>query len=226
MNLQEGAGYIGKLIWTPLPDGVHMELVDKFGFRDKTQVEWMVPKGTRVDGASIPQALWSIVGSPFTGKYRDASVIHDYYCDTRRRPWRDVHRVFYEAMIVSQVSEARAKLMYAAVYFAGPRWSDTVVHNNNLDKNFSILQTPFSKEVRNLIDADGVTAEESLMSGRQVLPPSSPIYFHINDFERLIETYDPSINQISNAIDSSLNVFGNVYQEQRILTGASGPSSD
>jgi hypothetical protein len=203
-----------------------MELVDKFGFRDETGLDWMVPKGTRVDGASIPQALWSIVGSPFTGKYRDASVIHDYYCDARLRPWRDVHRVFYEAMIVSRVSDARAKVMYAAVYFAGPRWSDTVVHNNNLEREFSILNTPFSEKVRGLVDADGITAEDSLKRGGQSLPPTSAIHLQIDDFERLVEKFDPSINQISTAIDSSLSLFGNVYQEQRILAGVAGMSSD
>ncbi|MGA2995119.1 DUF1353 domain-containing protein [Bradyrhizobium sp.] len=226
MSARGGTGYIGQLIWTPLPDGIHMELVDKFGFRDKRGLDWMVPKGTRVDGASIPQALWSIVGSPFTGKYRDASVIHDFYCDTRIRPWREVHGVFYEAMIVSDVSEARAKLMYAAVYFAGPRWSNTVVHNSNLNRQFSILHTPFSKDVRTMIDADGITAEDSLVRGGQILQPDSPIHLHIDDFERLIRKYDPSINQISTAIDSSLDLFGSIYQEQRILSGVSELSSD
>src|SRR4051812_31635812 len=103
----------------------------------------MVPERTRVDGASIPQALWSIVGSPFTGKYVQASVIHDYYCDVRVRRWQHVHRIFYEAMLVSGVSETRAKIMYAAVYFAGPRWSDTVSHNTNLNRLFSVNASRF-----------------------------------------------------------------------------------
>jgi hypothetical protein len=225
MGLQSGAAYIGRLIWTPLPDGVHMELVDKFGFRDERGLDWPVPKGTRVDGASIPQALWSIAGSPFTGKYRDASVIHDYYCDTRLRPWRDVHRVFYEAMIVSQVSEARAKVMYTAVYFAGPRWSDTAVHNSNLDRNFKILDTPFYAKVRSLVDADGKTAED-LLRGQRPPPPTSAVHLHVDGFEQLIERYDPSINQINSAIDSCLSIFGDIYQEERNLAGVAELSND
>jgi hypothetical protein len=225
MSPESAAGYIGKLVLHPLEDGVHMELVDKFGFRDKAGIDWMVPGGTQVDGASIPQALWSIVGSPFTGKYRDASVIHDFYCDVRKRPWQDVHRLFYEAMIVSKVSEARAKLMYAAVYFAGPRWSATVVHNNNLQQ-FSILNTPFVLEVRSVVDADGLTAEDNLNRGLPILPSTSAINLHIDDFERLIQKYHPSINQIGNALDSSLSAFGNLYQEQRVLAGASQLTSD
>ena len=41
-------------------------------------------RGRVVDGASIPSVFWSIIGAPYTGKYRDASVIHDYYCETHR----------------------------------------------------------------------------------------------------------------------------------------------
>src|ERR1041385_4295059 len=53
--------------------------------------------GTVIDGASIPQPLWSFMGGPYEGKYLAASVVHDYYCSTRLEPWRDVHRMFYEA---------------------------------------------------------------------------------------------------------------------------------
>jgi Protein of unknown function (DUF1353) len=101
-------------------------------FLDMEQI--VVLRFRTVLGVLAP-TLWSVIGSPFTGKYRDASVIHDYYCDIRARPWPSVHRVFYDAMIVSGVSVSRAKLMYAAVYFAGPRWSEATEHNNNLNNH-------------------------------------------------------------------------------------------
>jgi hypothetical protein len=85
--------------------------------------KWDAPKGVTVNGASIPQAFWSIIGGPWDGKYREASVIHDYYCDTRSEPWQDVHRTFYTAMRANGVEEVRAKMMYAAVYRFGPRWN-------------------------------------------------------------------------------------------------------
>jgi hypothetical protein len=72
------------------------------------------------------------MGGPFEGKYRDASIVHDWYCDLRTRSWQNVHLVFYEAMLTSGVALSRARLMYAAVYWGGPRWSDTVV--SNLDR--------------------------------------------------------------------------------------------
>lgn len=98
-------------------------LLAPFGFVDQTDKTWLAPKGVTVDGASIPEILWSVVGSPWTGKYREASVIHDYYCETRTDTWQNVHRVFYDAMLVNGVSELQAKIMYAAVYRFGPRWN-------------------------------------------------------------------------------------------------------
>ena len=115
-------GYIGELITKALPDGRMLELVQPYGFEDSNGRQWGVPAGTVVDGASIPSIFWSLVGGPFSGKYRNASVIHDYYCDTKHRDWRSVHKVFHEAMLVSEVSEKKAKVMYYAVYRFGPRW--------------------------------------------------------------------------------------------------------
>src|SRR5262245_25222380 len=105
--------YLGRPILEWLSDGRHMRLVKSFGFLDNNRKPWPVPVNAEVDGASIPRPLWSLVGGPFEGKYRDASIIHDYYCDVRTEPWQAVHRVFYNAMRVSGVSELRAKLMYA-----------------------------------------------------------------------------------------------------------------
>jgi hypothetical protein len=206
MSSEISAHYIGQIVWTPLPDGVHMELLEGFGFVDGLGVEWMVPKRVRVDGASIPQSLWTIVGSPFTGKYRDASVIHDYFCDMRKRPWRDVHRVFYEAMLVSGVSLARAKVMYAAVYFAGPRWSDTVVHNANVA--FSVAAPPrFSRKVMSIIAVDGTTAVDVLHDYKHTILHGKEAIFDLSEFEKLVNDYDPSINEINSALDTSDSAF-------------------
>lgn len=124
--------YEGKLVVTWHPDGRHMELNDSFAFIDGKALRWDVCKGAQIDGASIPQILWPIAGSPYTGKYRDASVVHDYYCSIRTRTSDATHRMFYEAMLVSGVTLRRANLMYAAVKYAGPRWSDMDTHNANV----------------------------------------------------------------------------------------------
>ena len=130
--------YVGELILQPLPDGRHMRLLKPFGFVDSNGRAWPVPKGTIVDGASIPRAFWSIVGGPFEGKYRNASVIHDYYCDVRTRTWEATDRVFYDAMISSGVDDREAKILYSAVVVGGPRWDLQTVSNNILSSHSSI----------------------------------------------------------------------------------------
>jgi hypothetical protein len=98
------------------------KLLSPFAFVDPDGKVWTAPKGLLTDGASIPQALWSIVGSPWTGLYRNAAVIHDQYCDSHSEPWQAVHRVFYRGMLANGVGPIKAKIMYAAVYRFGPRW--------------------------------------------------------------------------------------------------------
>lgn len=99
-----------------------MMLVEPFAFTEDSGTKWVAPKGSIVDGASIPMIAWSVVGGPFEGKYRDASVIHDVGCTERSRTWEATHLAFYKAMLVGGVPEGKAKVMYAMVYHFGPRW--------------------------------------------------------------------------------------------------------
>lgn len=86
--------------------------------------EWLAPQDAWLDGASIPRPFWSIIGGPFEGLYLEASVVHDYYCDHHVRPWRAVHRMFYDAMLCRGVDGFKARMMYYAVYRFGPRWDN------------------------------------------------------------------------------------------------------
>ena len=100
-----------------------MQLLEDFTFTEADNgTVWDAPGGSIVDGASIPQVLWSFVGSPFTGDYVYASIVHDVACDVRTRPWRDVHYMFYQACLAGGTARLRAKLMYLAVRNFGPRW--------------------------------------------------------------------------------------------------------
>src|ERR1039457_2034205 len=67
-------------------DGRHMTLLEPFRYIDTAHHEWLAPADSIVDGASIPQFAWSIIGGPFEGKYRDASVIHDVACQKKSVP--------------------------------------------------------------------------------------------------------------------------------------------
>ena len=106
-------------------DGHPVELVlllKPFGYTDANGVDWTVPEGFISDGASIPGWLWAILGGPFSGPYRDAAVIHDYYCSQKTRKWEDVHKVFLEAALNRGTAEDLAKTLYAGVLLGGPRW--------------------------------------------------------------------------------------------------------
>lgn len=104
-----------------LPNG-QMRLLENFVYTDPDGNRWSAPKGAMVNGASIPPTFWSILGSPYTGKYRAASVIHDVACIEKKQPSDKVHLAFYYAMRASGVPDVQAKIMYAAVYNFGPRW--------------------------------------------------------------------------------------------------------
>jgi len=121
--------FIGDVTVQWLNDGRSMKLKHEFSYIDPDGKLWKVPKNTVVDGASIPQAFWTIVGGPYEGKYRNASVVHDYHCDKKVERWQDVHLMFYHASLTGGTSITKAKIMYAAVYAGGPRWDVTIIKN-------------------------------------------------------------------------------------------------
>jgi hypothetical protein len=118
--------FVGKVQSEWMGDGRKMRLLDDFAFIDPNGLEWKAPRGSVVDGASIPRFAWSFIGGPFEGPYRDASVIHDVACEEQRRTWEVVHLAFYYALLASGVDRLTANLMYLAVYYRGPRWPMTL----------------------------------------------------------------------------------------------------
>jgi hypothetical protein len=103
-------------------DGRTMTLLNEFHYTDPHGVVWIAPAGSQVDGASIPRSLWSVMGGPFEGKYRNASVLHDVAYEQHNRPWQDCDRMFYNAMRCSGVSGVEAKTIYYALYKFGRHW--------------------------------------------------------------------------------------------------------
>jgi hypothetical protein len=118
-----------------------MRLLADFVYEDPSGERWVAPRGAIVDGASIPRVLWSLIGGPFEGKYRDASVVHDIACEERRRPWRDVHRMFYNASRLAGVEETRARVMYGAVFHFGPRWAERGIRTLTTEADFDKMET-------------------------------------------------------------------------------------
>ncbi|KUF09266.1 DUF1353 domain-containing protein [Pseudoponticoccus marisrubri] len=101
-------------------------------FVDAKGETWTAPPRTLTDGASIPTIFAPLVGDRQSREYLIAAALHDAYCGVGNegldtywaRPWQEVHRMFYEALLVNGTPPQKAKLMFAAVYLGGPRWDD------------------------------------------------------------------------------------------------------
>jgi len=122
MKLPEKGFFVGDAITKWLDNGRDMQLMSALSFVDRAGRVWRAPAGSIVDGASIPRICWRLIGSPFCGKYRRASIIHDAYCVARSRPWQDVHRCFNDMMAADGVGWLKRWAMFRAVYHFGPRW--------------------------------------------------------------------------------------------------------
>ncbi|MGB7324608.1 MAG: DUF1353 domain-containing protein [Rubripirellula sp.] len=152
----------GDIVATWAENGRDMVLRDTFRYVDSANREWIAPAGSVVNGASIPAAFWSVIGGPFEGKYRNASVVHDVGCDEMRQSWEDVHKMFYDACRCGGVDDSKAKMMYYAVYHFGPRWEPitaTVVQNVDAGNGQTVLQEVATQRMAR-IDPPPPTAEE------------------------------------------------------------------
>lgn len=125
MNYSRYGKFIGtvKLEWIDDGDDDWARLLEDFQYVDPDGLEWVAPSGTETDGASIPWWAWAIVGNPMQGRYRRAAIIHDRYCETKARPWRDVHRVLYRAARCGGCGKLRAFIIWLAVMIGGPKWT-------------------------------------------------------------------------------------------------------
>ena len=109
-----------KVEW--LIDSRKMKLLEDVIFTDSNGVSWSAKAGSIIDGASIPRFFWRFIGSPFVGRYRRPSVIHDVYCESKSRPHKQVHECFREMMLADGVPVPKARTMYYAIRAAGPKW--------------------------------------------------------------------------------------------------------
>ena len=139
----------------PLNDGSNrVKLLENLIFIDAKGKKWTAPKGYVVDGATIPKVFQEFIGTPYGGQYVLASVIHDVAYDKRLGTWKEVHQVFYDAMLASGVEPRKAALMYMAVYEGSQRWGKN--QNEHLSDeqvlNLLVGKKLEKKDVANLID--------------------------------------------------------------------------
>ena len=78
--------------------------------------------GLEFDGCSIPVWAWPLIGSPFTGKYRKAAVIHDTVCFAKDRTAREAHLLMRDMCKALGVGRFRATLIYWALLVGGSKW--------------------------------------------------------------------------------------------------------
>jgi len=165
--------YTGEPVTRWNPDGRTMTLLTELRYTDPHGEVWVAPIGSQVDGASIPRYLWSIMGGPFEGKYRNGSVLHDVAYGERKRPWQDSDRMFYYAMRCSGVSAIEAKTMYYALYKFGHHWK------------FPIKR------------AKPVKFEGALVARGEEVPRATPVNpAQINQARDWIQRAEPSLEQI------------------------------
>lgn len=128
---------------TFFPTAEPLEFVDARGRN------WQAPVNTLTDGASIPRLFIRMLGDPKSREFSNAAAMHDAYCGIgnekgpkfHSRPWREVHRMFYEGLRVGGTDKTRAKIMFAAVYIGGPRWpgaGDVIVSTKGRAKNKAV----------------------------------------------------------------------------------------
>jgi hypothetical protein len=161
--------FIGKFVAEFGNDGRKVTLLEPFGYVDPAGLDWNVPDGYKTDGASVPALLWALY-PPFTGNYRSAAVIHDYYCESKQRSWEETHKVFYFAMRAADVTEKTAKLMYTGVYLFGPRWGPGTGPGQ---RNASVKATPEQqetvlKELAALVDKENPDLDSLLAEGKRM----------------------------------------------------------
>lgn len=82
----------------------------------------IVPVDYVSDGASIPRAVWSIIGHPFEGRFIRPAFDHDIRCELHVGRWQDVHDRLLATLEEEGVGRRRRDLMHRAVRWFGPHW--------------------------------------------------------------------------------------------------------
>lgn len=75
----------------------------------------VVHEGFDFDGASIPRALWSLIGSPLSGGYQRSACLHDALYASQLFPRAKCDEIFLEAMKSEGIGRVKRYLMYSAV---------------------------------------------------------------------------------------------------------------
>lgn len=100
------------------------KLIASFEYRNPP-IFIKVPIGFITDGASIPTFAMPLIGSPWSGKYAKAAVLHDYLYVIQITSRWEADRIFYQAMKILKVSLLKRTIMHTTVRLIGwMRWKE------------------------------------------------------------------------------------------------------
>lgn len=97
-------------------------LLADFGFEDSTGRQWLAKRGAVLDGRSFAPLFERLIGLPFHGEHRRAAILHDYFSQQLDQEWKEVRRMYYEALIAEGMDERQAKTDYAVAMATSERW--------------------------------------------------------------------------------------------------------
>lgn len=163
-----------------------MRLLEDFSFKDPKKRIWLAPKGSIINGASIPRPLWCTVGSPYTDDYRQASIVHDVACipHMTKEARKAADEMFYHACIAGGCGYWQAKLLYAGVRIGA--WTSRSLAHDIFSSERMLFR---AKTVRHSIDEEFVQQKFDDIS---------------EDVRSLPE--DATIEQLDAAISKHLNI--------------------
>ena len=144
-----------KTLWLNQPGDADrkMQLLADYSYTDWADKSWMTPAKYVIDGASIPRALWTLVGSPYCGLYRRASIVHDKACDdavndsaARKR----ADKMFYQACRDGGCSKRQAAILYIGVRI-GANFSRAGLIEDESDIGPHLTETPIEREMQDAL---------------------------------------------------------------------------
>ena len=97
---------------------IEFELIEDLTYQNE-EIAVTAKKGLITDGASIPRWAWRFIGSPFTGKYTGAALIHDALYMAEALPRKQCDNLFLEMLEVEGVSYWKRYAMYWTVRVGG-----------------------------------------------------------------------------------------------------------
>lgn len=143
-----------------------MILKEPFYYIDSNEKKWEAPIGAYLNGATIPKILWTVVGPPFVGPYRRASVVHDYHVgegcnqNVTFKERRDADRMFFKACITDHCSLKLATILYIGVSIGS--WASRIGLKHSIENSeFQLTSDDNDLKIRNKYDdikakADGI----------------------------------------------------------------------